>query len=359
MMRKNWIGRSCASPAGRRMAGIMMAGMLAASAAPARDMFVITSTNTSTNDVLVFEFSLTPTPSLSLVSMLPTGGAGGAGGNAGAVEFGATSGAVANYGSNTVTRLVRANNTIGVANTISLAPSCTGPVSVALNASHLYVVGANCAESHLWPTGAVDGMVAMSDSSAGQIAVGQTWAGVTLKSGLVVQLPLTADGALSGKSTPVVLPANANNTPLGAAFWGNILGLNPAHSPNSFALVSPNGTVAAVEGPQPAYPANAPCWLAKGAGNIWYAANSPGSAISIFFSDGQGGQFYKSIPLPGTPTDITVSRDQSWLAVIYTAADGSGGQIALYSIDDYGDLTLMATSSPIAVAAFSGVAISQ
>ncbi len=358
-MQKNWIGRSCASKAGQRMAGIAMMGMLAAAAAPARDMFVLTSTNTSANDVLVFEFGVAPTPSLSLVSMLPTGGAGGASGNGGAVQFGAAAGVVANYGSNTVTRLVRTNNTIGVGKTISLAPSCTGPVSVALNASHLYVVGANCAESHLWPTGALDGMVPMSDSSAGQIVVGQTWAGVTLKSGPVVQLPLTADGALSGKSTAVTLPANANNTPLGAAFWGNILGLNPAHSPDSFALVSANGTVAAVQGPQPAYPSNAPCWLAKGAGNIWYSANSPGSSISIFFSDGQGGQFYKSLPVPGTPTDITVSRDQSWLAVIYTAADGSGGRIALYSIDDYGDLTLMATSSPMGVAAFNGVAISQ
>jgi hypothetical protein len=338
---------------------MMLAGMLVAAAAPARDMFVLTSTNGSPNDVQVFEFSVAPTPSLALVSMLPTGGTGGASGNAGAVQFGVNSGAVANFGSNTVTRLERANNTIGVAKTISLAPSCTGPVSVALNASHLYVVGANCAESHLWPTGAVDGMVAVSDSSAGQIAVGQTWAGVTLKSGPVLQLPLTADGALSGKSNVVALPSGANNTPLGAAFWGNILGLNPAHSPDSFALVNQIGTVYAVQGPQPPYPANAPCWLAKGAGNIWYSANSPGSAISIFFSDGQGGQFYKSVSLPGTPTDITVSRDKSWLAVIYTAADGSGGRIALYSIDDYGDLTLMATSSPVGVAGFNGVAISQ
>ncbi len=338
---------------------MMLAGMLVAAAAPARDMFVLTSTNASQNDVLVFEFSAGPTPSLSLVSMLPTGGTGGASGNAGAVQFGVDFGAVANYGSNTVTRLVRTNNTIGVANTISLAPNCTGPVSVALNAIHLYVVGANCAESHLWPIGAVDGVVAVSDSSAGQITVGQTWAGVTLKSGSVLQLPLTVFGALSGKSNAVTLPSGANNTPLGAAFWGNILGLNPAHSPDSFALVNQSGTVYAVQGPQPPYPMNAPCWLAKGAGNIWYSGNSPGSAISIFFSDGQGGQFYKSISLPGTPTDITVSPDQSWLAVIYTAADGSGGRIALYSIDGYGDLTLTATSPSVGVAGFNGVAISQ
>ena len=107
------------------------------------------------------------------------------------------------------------------------------------------------------------------------------------------------------------------------------------------------------------YPSNAPCWLAKGAGNVWYAGNSPGQAISIFFSDGQGGTFYKSVPLPGVATDVTVSPDGKWLAVIYTAADGSGGRIAVFAIDTYGDLSLAATSSSINVAAFNGVAISQ
>jgi hypothetical protein len=69
--------------------------------------------------------------------------------------------------------------------------------------------------------------------------------------------------------------------------------------------------------------------------------------------------FYKSIPVPGTPTDVTVSRDHKWLAIIYTAADGSGGRVAVFAIDGYGDLSLAATSSPIGVAAFNGVAISQ
>ena len=157
----------------------------------------------------------------------------------------------------------------------------------------------------------------------------------------------------------VTLPSNANDTPLGAAFWGDTLGFNPAHSTDSFALVDKSGDVFPVLGPQPPYPSNAPCWLAKGAGNIWYSGNSPGQAVSIFFSDGQGGAFYKSVALAGTPTDVTVSRDGRWLAVIYTAADGSGGRIAVFAIDPYGDLSLAATSSPIGVASFSGVAISQ
>jgi len=109
-----------------------------------------------------------------------------------------------------------------------------------------------------------------------------------------------------------------------------------------------------VVGPQPPYPMNAPCWLAKGPGNLWYTGNSPGQAVSIFFSDGQGGAFYKSVSLPGTPTDITVSRDHQWLAVIYTAADGSGGRVAVFAIDAYGDLSSVATSSPIASPPLAG-----
>ena len=171
------------------------------------------------------------------------------------------------------------------------------------------------------------------------------------------RLPLTKGGVLSGALIPIALPATADNTPLGEAFWGNVLGFTPAHSPDSFAIVTENRTVSPVTGPTPPYPVNAPCWVAKGRGNVWYAGNSPGSAISIFFSDDKGGVFYKSIPLPGTPTDITVSHDGKWLAVIYAATDG--GHVAVYSIDEYGGLTPAATSEPIGVAAFSGVAFSE
>ena len=180
---------------------------------------------------------------------------------------------------------------------------------------------------------------------------------VTLKSGSVLQLLLRGDGALSGASTTVTLPSNANNTPLGAAFWGDILGFTPAHSVDSFAIVDENRSVYPIAGPTPPYPTNAPCWVAKGPGSAWYTGNSPGHAISIFFSDSQGGVFYKSIPLPGAPTDITVSRDNKWLAVIYAA--GGEGYVSVFAIDAYGDLTPVATSNSIGVAAFSAVAFSQ
>ena len=63
------------------------------------------------------------------------------------------------------------------------------------------------------------------------------------------------------------------------------------------------------------------------------------------------------MPLPGGPTDITVSADGKWLAVIYAATDG--GHIAVFSIDAYGDLAPAATTAAIGFASFNGVAFSQ
>jgi hypothetical protein len=341
------------------LAAIGFTSALAAAGQQGRGILVLTSTNsTSGNAVVVFELNTEGTPSLSLQNMLQTGGKGGASGNAGILQFQGDLGAVANYGSNTVSQLERAYNSIVVGRTIALASDCVKPDSVALTQGHLFVVGANCAESHSWPWGYLDGpVVGLPDSSAAQIAVGKSWAAVTMKSGSVLQLPLIGDGDLNGTSNAVTLPSDANNTPLGEAFWGNILGFTPAHSPDSFAIVDEDQNVYPIAGPTPSFPTNAPCWVAKGPLSVWYTGNSPGNAISEFFSDSKGGVFYKSVPLPGSPTDITVSPDKKWLAVIYTA--GSEAYIAVFSIDGHGDLTLAATSNSIGVASFSGVAISQ
>jgi hypothetical protein len=346
------------------LTGSVLVGALLVSAAsvasePQRSVLVLTSTNSASgNDVVVFKLEAGKSAALSLAQTLPTGGLGGASGNAGIVQFKNDLGAVANYGSNTVSRLARYEDAIGLNGAIQLASGCVKPDSVALTEEYLFVVGATCAESHRWPSGGAEGpVVHLTDPSSAQIVVGKTWAAVTQTSGSVLQLPLAREGELSGTSATVTLPDTANNTPLGAAFWGDILGFDPAHSVDSFALVNSDLKVFPVAGPTPPYPSNAPCWLAKGPGNVWYAGNSPGQAISIFFSDGEGGVFYKSVSLPGVATDVTVSHDGKWLAVIYTA--GGSGYASLFSIDRYGDLTQVATSSPIGVASFSGVAISE
>jgi hypothetical protein len=346
-----------------RIASVLTATMLAAAAAVAgesdRGVFVLTSTNNpSANEVVVFKLDAAATPSLTLVDLLPARGLGGASNNAGILQFKDDHGAVGNYGSNSVSRIVRHHDNFSIDGTIGLAPNCVKPNSVALTRDHLFVVGANCAESHAWPSGSVDGsVVALTDPSAAQIAVGRDWAAVTMTSGSLLQLPLMSDGALRGSSAAVTLPSTADNTPLGAAFWDNVLGFTPAHSPDSFAIVNKSRDVFTIAGPTPPYPTNAPCWVAKGPGNVWYTGNSPGHAISVFLTDGQGGVFYKSLPLPGAPSDITVSADNKWLAVIYSA--GASAYVAVYGIDAYGDLHWSATSSPIGVASFSGVAISE
>ena len=344
------------------LAGLLVTGALAAQAQFGRTPLVVTSTNdASENSVVVFKLQTGDSPSLSLSQNFHTGGKGGAaaGGEAGIVQFRGELGAVANFGSNTVSQLARLGDSVVVARNIPLASDCVKPDSVALTDSHLFVVGANCAETHAWPAGFVDGPVAsLSDPSAAQIAAGETWAAVTMTSGSLLQLPLTGNnGVLTGTSTSIPLPSDANNTPLGEAFWGNVLAFTPAHSTNSFAIVDEERNLSAVPGPAPAFPVNAPCWVAKGPGSIWYTGNSPGDAIAIFFSDGQSAVFYKNVPLPGSPTDVAVSPDKKWLAVIYTA--GGGAYVEVFSIDDHGDLTKAATSNAIGVGSFSGVAFSE
>ena len=283
---------------------------------------------------------------------------GGASGNAGIVQFKDDLGAVANYGSNSVTQLVRDDDFITIGATINLAPGCVNPDSVALTKEHLFVVGTNCAESHAWPSGHVDGtVVGLPDNTAAQIAAGKTWAAVTLKSGYVFQLPLTGRwGAQRDKEF-----RDAHQRGQQYSVRGGVLGrYSGIHSGPQYRYLRYRG-----RGPN-VYPisgltfisSNAPCWVAKGPGNLWYTGNSPAMKISIFFSDGQGGAYNKSIPpCRARSTDITVSPDGKWLAVIYTYS--SEGYVAVYSIDGYGDLTYVATSPSVSVAAFSGVAFSE
>jgi hypothetical protein len=98
--------------------GLLAAGLLAATAAVAgeRDhsVLLLTSTNDPAgNAVIVFKLESGGTSSLSYLDTLPTGGKGGASTNAGILQFRHAGGAVANFGSNSVTELIRDHDFIG------------------------------------------------------------------------------------------------------------------------------------------------------------------------------------------------------------------------------------------------------
>ena len=114
--------------AGVMLAAIFLATALAVAGQDERTVFVLTSTNSASgNAVVVFQLDTAGTPSLSLADTLPTGGKGGASTNAGILQFKDDLGAVANYGSNSVSQLVRSDNFIGIGRTINLAPDCVKP----------------------------------------------------------------------------------------------------------------------------------------------------------------------------------------------------------------------------------------
>ena len=321
--------------AGGMLAAIFLATALAVAGEDGRSVFVLTSTNNaSANEVVVFKLNTGGTPSLSWENTLPTGGKGGASTNAGILQFKGDLGAVANYGSNTVSQLVRDDDFISVGPTINLAPGCMKPDSVALTEDHLFVVGTNCAESHAWPSGNVDGTVRLTDPSAAQIAVGKTWAAVTLTAGSLLQLPLTRHGALSGTYTSVTLQSDADSVPLGEAFWGDILGFTPAHSEENFAIVN-NG----VEYPIPGTPfsrAKPPAGWLKGRGTYGIRAILPGMLSPYSSATAKAGRSTNRYPCQ---VRRRTSRCPRWQVARRHLHSDSEGYVAVYSIDAYGDLS--------------------
>ena len=67
---------------------LALSAMLAMAGEHQRSVLVMTSTNDpSGNNLVVFKLNTYGTPSLTMVNKLPTGGNGGAGGNAGILQF--------------------------------------------------------------------------------------------------------------------------------------------------------------------------------------------------------------------------------------------------------------------------------
>jgi hypothetical protein len=303
----------------------------------------LTATNGTPNNFLTVVNTATKE-----VSYVPTGGSGGASGNAGGVAVMGHIAAVVNFGSNTVTIFARRGNTMSPLKTI---PTASQPVSAAFGHGHLVVLGLTTAESFAVygedVGSAADGASPLlkSDKSAAQIVAFNGGVVYSEKSGSVAQLNLDAavGAGLSGPNRPITLPTAPNNdTPFGMIARGDNVYLTIAHS-DLEALVT-NGQIAATAaGPMPYKDAtgnilHAPCWNALH-GQFLYSADSPGKQLLRYLVSDTNVFFDKSgvARLSGSPTDLAANG--ALLGVI-DGGDGSTSNVSLFDIDSEGGLAL-------------------
>jgi hypothetical protein len=278
---------------------------------------------------------------------VPTGGNGGASGNAGGVAVAGPLAAVVNFGSSNVTIFVRQGNTIQPTQMIK---TTSKPLSVAFGHDHLVVLGLTTAES--FPVygntvGANDGIVQLQigDGSAGQIVTYSGGAVYTEKSGGIGELSLSTDGmaGLSGPSVPVALPAAPNNnTPLGLIGRGANVYVTIAHS-DLEVLVVKDQIISMAVGPTPYKDSSgnllhAPCWNAL-SGQFLYSSDSPGKQLLRYLVSDNSVFFDKAAVanLGGGPTDLDIQNN---LLGVIDGGDGTNSNVSLFDIDSEGELTL-------------------
>ena len=277
------------------------------------DPLFLTATNGTSNFLAVVN---TRTKDVSYV---PTGGAGGASGNAGGVAVQGEMAAVVNFGSTNVTIFVRRGNSIAATEMITTSSK---PVSVAFGHDHLVVLGQTSVESFPVSGNKVgqnsDGAASLlaGDGTAGQVVTYDGGAVFSETSGHIGLVSFGIPG-LIGPSVPVMLPAAPNNdTPLGMIGRGPNVYVTIAHS-DLEALVVNGKIVSTAAGPTPFKDASgnllhAPCWNAL-AGQFLFSSDSPGKQLlrylvsdsNVFFDKGNVAQ------LAGSPTDLSIARHPS------------------------------------------------
>src|SRR5262249_35298933 len=138
------------------------------------------------------------------VTYVPTGGLGGASGNAGGVAVEGSLAVVVNFGSSNVTIFVRHGDAMQPTQVIKTSSQ---PVSVAFGHNHLVVLGLTTAESFpVYGTNVGadnDGLaqLARGDKTAAQIVSYSGGVVYTEKSGSIAELDLSTDG-VAGLSGP-------------------------------------------------------------------------------------------------------------------------------------------------------------
>jgi len=343
MLTKNLAGRGPAVlplMCALAVAAVPGAGELHAQAATAAPLF-LTATNGTDNSLAVIN---TRTKEMVFV---PTGGAGGASGNAGGVAVSGKLAAVVNFGSANVTIFQRKGNSMEPVQTVKTTAE---PLSVTFGHDHLVVLTGTDIES--FPVygntvGNNDGTVSLlrADGTAAQVVTFDGGAIYSEKSGDISEVSLSTAGAsgVSGPTVPVALPAAPNNnTPFALVARGPYVYAAIAHS--DLETLIANGKIAAMaEGPAPFMDASgnlthAPCWNTL-SGQFLYSADSPGKQVVRFLVSDSNVFLDKAgaATLSGAPTDLYAYG--SLLAVI-DGGDGTTSNASVFTIDPEGELTL-------------------
>ena len=309
----------------------------------ASPLIVTASNDAANNQLLVYNTSGT------LLQSLPTGGKGGATGNAGGIQAKGGLLAVINFGSQSVSIFELSGTQFVMKQSI---PTLSSPLSVAFGGDHLYILGTTKVESHAmfgsFVSPSPDGAVALllADGSAAQVGVLPLQLIIAEKNNVIETVGLT-HGAATGVATLVHnIPANVN-TPFGLITRGVNAYVTIAHA-NEISLVR-NDTVLTTTGSGTQM---SPCWLAL-AGPFLFSSNSPSKSISKFVVFGQKITQETAVAalLNGAPTDIASADDL--LSVI--DGDGNASHLSVFRMDADGNLTLL-TAVRI-LGAINGVAI--
>jgi len=323
----------------------LLIGGAAAVCAADRNALVVTASNATNNQLLVYNTAG------QLVQTLSTQGQGGVSGNAGGIQARGYQVAVVNFGSQSVSIFERRPNGFQLSQVV---PAVSSPVSVAFGNGHLYILGTTKVESHridgfLHVTTAVDGVVTLlkADNSAAQVGVLDNQLIIAEKSNMIETVNLLPGGAVSGVPTAVHnIPANVD-TPFGLVTRGDNAYVTIAHA-DEISLVR-NGAVLTTT---PSVTQHAPCWATL-VGPFLYTANSPSKSISRYAVYGQKivQDAAVAAQVNGSPTDIDTGG--GLLAVIDGASPVS--HLSIFTLDEDGNLALQ--SAATINAAINGVAI--
>jgi hypothetical protein len=330
-------------------AAVLLTAASAAFAADRDRSWIVTSSNTTSNELLVYDTAG------SLVQTVPTQGQGGVGSNAGGVVANNGTVAVVNFGSQNVSLF--SPGAAGFA-LLQVVPTASQPVSVAFGKDHLFVLGTTTVESHRIGQDGVDpvadGIVALlaADGSAAQVGVVGAQLIVTEKSGTVENIEL-GGGAVTGTPAAVAIPAAVNSTPFGFAVRGSNAYITFAGSDQVGVVKNGALTAAAATGAPGGAGQHSPCWAAL-VGPYLFTTNSPSHSISRLVAGGRNIALDAPVAAQtgGAPIDIATEGD---LVAVLESNGGGVSHLTQFRVDADGNLAQI-VSTPIASPA-NGVAI--